>query len=374
MIAALLAVFLAQAATAESFRVATFNASLTRKGPGLLLRDIVERDPQIVAAARIIKTVRPDILLINELDHDYENLALKAFLEELRREDGDYAPIDYPHFFSPPQNVGAPSGQDFDGDGKLGEPEDAYGYGTFRGQYAMALLSRFPISGNVTDLRDLLWRDFDGARMPIRRNGLPFPDEATPAAMRLSSKSHWAVPISLPDGRSIHVLAAHPTPPVFDGPEDANGLRNADEIRLLAAMVDGRAPETAHLSGTPLVVMGDLNADPEDGDGVREAIRGLLTHPRLQDPEPRSDGAVQAAKGQGGANDRHAGDPALDTADWRDDRGPGNLRVDYVLPSIDWTVEGAGVFWPAPGDPQSDLLGSGRSATSDHRLVWVDLR
>ena len=28
----------------------------------------------------------------------------------------------------------------------------------------------------------------------------------------------------------MHVLVSHPTPPTFDGPEDRNGLRNADEI------------------------------------------------------------------------------------------------------------------------------------------------
>ncbi len=41
-------------------------------------------------------------------------------------------------------------------------------------------------------------------------------------AARLSSKSHWDVPINV-NGRVLHVLASHPTPPVFDGPEDRNG-------------------------------------------------------------------------------------------------------------------------------------------------------
>jgi hypothetical protein len=36
------------------------------------------------------------------------------------------------------------------------------------------------------------------------------------------------VPIDF-DGRIIHLLASHPTPPMFDGPEDRNGMRNADE-------------------------------------------------------------------------------------------------------------------------------------------------
>ena len=33
---------------------------------------------------------------------------------------------------------------------------------------------------------------------------------------------------------TLHVLASHPTPPTFDGPEDRNGRRNHDEIRFWA--------------------------------------------------------------------------------------------------------------------------------------------
>lgn len=54
---------------AEPIRVATFNASLSRKGPGLLLRDIqVGKNKQLRNVIAIIQTVRPDILLLNEFD------------------------------------------------------------------------------------------------------------------------------------------------------------------------------------------------------------------------------------------------------------------------------------------------------------------
>ena len=33
---------------------------------------------------------------------------------------------------------------------------------------------------------------------------------------------------------TVHFLVSHPTPPVFDGPEDRNGPRNYDEIRFWA--------------------------------------------------------------------------------------------------------------------------------------------
>lgn len=326
-----------------------------------------------MAVARIIRTVRPDVLLINELDHDFENAALRAFLDLLRAEDGDFAPIDYPYFYAPPQNVGLPTGLDMDGDGKLGGAGDAQGFGHFRGRYAMALISRMPIAEGAVNLSEMLWRDFPSADRPTNADGTPFPNAPAAEAQRLSSKGHWAVPLRHPSRGVIWVVAAHPTPPVFDGPEDANGKRNADEIRLIAKMIEGRAPGTDALKDAPVVVLGDLNADPQDGDGVRSAIKGLLSHPRLQDPQPASNGGRAAAQDQGGANARHRGDPGLDTSDWRDDPGPGNLRVDFVLPSVDFKITGAGVFWPAPGEPHAELLSNGGDRTSDHHLVWVDL-
>jgi hypothetical protein len=68
-------------------------------------------------------------------------------------------------------------------------------------------------------------------------------------------------------------------------------------------------------------------------------------------------------------NAAHRGDPARDTADWPDDFGaPGNLRVDYVLPSSDWRILGAGVWWPEAGE-EAEVA----SAASRHRMVWVDV-
>ena len=107
--------------------------------------------------------------------------------------------------------------------------------------------------------------------------------------------------------------------------------------------------------------------------GSHEAIAGLLGHPLVHDPEPASEGGEEAARKQAGANLTHQSPAGTDTADWRDKGGPGNLRVDYVLPAADLDVTGSGVFWPASQDALAKLLGSGRNATSDHRLVWVDI-
>ncbi len=364
---------------ADAVRIATFNTSLSRQGAGLAWKAIAEGREQAQAVARIVRAVRPDVLLVQEVDHDPERRAVAA-LADLLRQPGPAgaAGIDYPHVWSAPPNTGVPTGLDLDGDGRAAGPSDAQGWGRFPGQYGMAVLSRFPIDREeARTFRTLLWRDVPGTLLPADA----YPTDA-PEVLRLSSKSHWDVPVRLPGGRVLHVLASHPTPPVFDGPEDRNGRRNHDEIRFWIDyisgrewMVDDRGRAGALPEGRGFAVMGDLNADPEDGEARRGALRGLLAHPRVQDPRPVSPGAAEAAAMQGGANAAHGGDPALDTADWRDDGAPGNLRVDYVLPSTDWEVVGAGVFWPAADDPQAELVEGGRlPASSDHRLVWADLR
>ena len=145
----------------------------------------------------------------------------------------------------------------------------------------------------------------------------------------------------LPGGGRLHLLAANPTPPLFDGPERLNRRRNHDEIAFWARYLDGAGACATTRAGSPappaapLVVLGDLNADPFDGDGLHEGIgRAARASARCRTRAPASAGAAAAAA-QGGANARHAGPAALDTADWRDARGPGNLRVDYVLPSAE---------------------------------------
>ncbi|MEM7190828.1 MAG: endonuclease/exonuclease/phosphatase family protein [Pseudomonadota bacterium] len=351
-----------------TIRVATFNADMNRKGAGVLIKDILERDDQIMNVAEIILRVRPDILLINEIDHDPEGMALARFVELLSEGVGGVEGLTYPHSFAGPSNTGVPSRVDLDGDGKTMGPGDALGFGRFPGQYAMALLSRFPI-GEVRDFRGFPWAKVPWAEAPMNPDGTPYYAPEAWAALPLSSKSHWDAPVALPDGRVLHILASHPTPPVFDGPENRNGLRNAAEIRFWADYVDGAdwmqdaAGQTGGLApDAPFVIVGDLNADPAKGDGDRMTVSALINQSRVQDPRPDSPGAAAA------------GD-ADDTADWPEKNGPGNLRVDYVLPSTGLKVVGSAVFWPADDDPLHRLvqIRGRKRASSDHRLVWVDI-
>jgi hypothetical protein len=364
---AMLAVSTPGGAAGETVRVATWDVGLTRDGAGVLLRDLGRPpDPALAGVLAVIREVRPDVLLLTGFDTDHGGRAVGGFQALLRQgPDG----IDYTHSFAGPVNAGERSGFDLDGDGRTAGWADGFGWGKFPGHGGMALLSRLPIdAGSARSFRLLAWAELPGALLPVRADGSPYPDAAAQAALRLSSRTHWDVPVELPGGGRLHLLAANPTPPLFDGAERFNARRNHDEIRLWSAYLSGAGLEddAGRVAGppeAPLVVLGNLNADPLDGAGLREGIAGLLAHPRLQDPRPASlGGAAAASAGQ-------RGDPSLDTADWRED-GPGNLRVDYVLPSAELGVAGAGVFWPVPGEP----LAEAAAAASDHRLVWVDIR
>jgi hypothetical protein len=85
-------------------------------------------------------------------------------------------------------------------------------------------------------------------------------------------------------------------------------------------------------------------------------------------------GGIEATLLQGGINLYHIANPAFDTADFSDTT-PGNLRADYVLPSIDLPLTNARIFWPTSSDPFYALTGDGSfpNPSSDHRLVWADV-
>jgi len=356
---------LASGLAAAPLRIASFNVSLGRKGPGLLLRDIERgKDAQIRAVEAIIAEVNPDVLILNGFDHDFGGAALAAFAQHLAQRGASY-----PFRFALRPNTGLRTGLDLDGDGKTGMPGDAQGYGRFSGARGMAVLSRLPVlQGSARDYSARLWRDFPGALMPRRPDGSPFPSARAWAVQRLSTTAHWSVPLRLRDGRILRLLLANPTPPVFDGPEDRNGRRNHDEVSFLSRLISkGQVTQ-------PFVIAGDLNIDPRDGAGLKDAIRDILANPALRDPRPTSKGARVAARQQAGANTRHLTPAKMDTVDWRDRPGPGNMRVDYVLPSADLGISDTGVFWPAPGEKGADLLATATRHGTRHRLVWVDIK
>ncbi|MEP3442390.1 MAG: endonuclease/exonuclease/phosphatase family protein [Sulfitobacter sp.] len=309
---------------AETLRIATFNAELIRKGPGLLLRDILRGDdPQIAAFRALMLEVKPDIIALQGIDHDLRGTALRALNDDLGA-----AGLSYPHMYTATSNAGQDSGLDLNGNGKLGDADDSHGYGRFSGMGAMAILSRYPVlSDEIEDYTSLLWKDLAGNIYPIN-GGHPFGGPAVFDTHRLSSRGHWVVPVQTPMGK-LRVMTFHATPPLYDGAEDRNGRRNHDETAFWLDYLD-RNPTTG-----PFALMGTANTDPERGSGRPEAINALLADPRFQNPFDSSP-----------------------TADF-DEPLPGDLRVDYLLPSAGLRV-----------------IAHGRATDIDasrHSLLWVDI-
>ncbi|MCI0584463.1 MAG: endonuclease/exonuclease/phosphatase family protein [Chloroflexi bacterium] len=385
----------AATATNDTTRFGTFNASLNRNAAGQALAHLsAPGNAQAAAVAEIIQRVRPDVLLINEFDY-YAPTAehpdgplVDAFRDNyLAVGHNGAAPIDYPYAFVAESNTGIPSGFDLNNNGVVAGPDDAFGFGFFPGQFGMAVLSMHPIRyDEIRTFQHFLWKDMPGALLPDDPATAAPADWYSPAELevfRLSSKSHWDVPIEIGD-EVVHFLVSHPTPPVFDGPEDRNGTRNSDEIRLWADYVTP-GPTSAYIyddagsvgglkPGELFVIAGDQNSDPLDGDSIPGSIQQLLDHPLVNTKvTPSSAGGPEAAALQGGANATHRSDPAFDTADFADG-APGNLRADYVLPRRNLSIAGAGVFWPVQSDPLFSLTGVFPFPSSDHRAVWIDVR
>ena len=372
-------------AAIAQLRLATYNTSLYSDDAGGLIRELEGDSTHARKIAAVLQRIRPDLVLLNEFDFDDAHRAADLFqqryLEAPQAGGGDA--LRYPYRYLAPVNTGVPSGLDLDNNGTVGgqgreRGNDAWGYGLHPGQYGMLVLSRYPIdTAAVRSFQLLKWSAMPGAIRPLDPDtGKPFWNDAVWSQLRLSSKSHWDVPVRTPLG-TVHVLASHPTPPVFDGREKRNAARNHDELRLWKEYLDGGdAPWLCDDQGrcgglaadARFVIVGDLNNDPVDGDGRHDAILELLEHPRvLRYPTPSSIGGGQTGLAYAEKGIVRRGALQQATGDF----GPrsGTLRLDYVLPSTGFSHLGSGVFWPAV-DSTDAAIADG----SDHHLVWVDVR
>jgi hypothetical protein len=423
------------AAHAETVRFATFNASLNRDASGQLLSDlanplaaggvsttVANRIQQAHNVAEIAQRVNADVLLVNEFDFDlngtptassvatglgYSSNGAKLFQDNFLSAGhgnavrGLTSGIEYAYRYTPNTNTGLASGFDLNNNGVIAGGDDAFGFGNYGGQYGFTIYSKYEIVG-VRSFQNFLWKDMPGNLLTNdpsagADNLSTFYSADEINALRLSSKNHVDVTVRI-NGQDVHFLTAHPTPPTFDGAEDRNGKRNHDEIRFWADYIKGAAyiqddqgVSGGLAAGAKFVIAGDYNADPRDGDSFQGAINQLLDDPLVNTSlTPASAGGTAAAtypSNNGTANQSHAGDPQFDTADFSDS-APGNLRVDYVLPSANLEMTDAGIFWPVDPDTSTpntggdlfDLVGTFRDpnlyanlASSDHKAVWVDV-
>jgi len=364
-------------------RVATFNVSI--EATNYLSRKQIADDPsrseivrellasgdhvQIKNIAEIIQRTRRDIILLNEFDYISEpKEGIELFVKNyLNVSQNNQRSINYPHYYIAPVNTGLASPYDLDNDGKkTGVAGDAVGFGYYPGQYGMALLSRYPIKyEQIRTLQTFLWKNMPNALQPQNDDGTSWYSTEEWANLRLSSKSHWDVPIETDNG-IINIIAAHPTPPTFDGAEDRNGKRNHDEIRLISDylsnanyLVDDNANKGGLSGNSRFVVMGDLNSSPDEGDSIKPAIGNLLNHALVNSSCTSMSQAGQQARPDNQFAAQH-------TAQW-------GMRVDYVLPSkFGLRIKRCGLFWLKKGEHEYELITS-RQSSSDHRLVWADL-
>lgn len=329
---------------------------------------------QIKNIAEIIQRTRPDIILLNEFDYiEDPTQGVEVFLADYLgvAQHPSLKAIDYPHYYYASVNTGKPSPFDLDGNGKAtGTQADAWGFGFFEGHYGMVILSRYPIDHDkVRTFKNFKWRDIPGALRPsIPGTSTSFYSDEIWAQYPLSSKSHWDVPIII-NKETIHVLASHPTPPVFDGLEDRNGSKNHDEIRFwvdyvtpsnAAYIYDDNGNKGGLAPNTRFVVMGDQNASVAEGDSRKEAISDLLNSSSINDNIiPQSQG--------GDLHDTNNPISKFHTASW-------GMRADYVLPSsYGIEVVDSGIFWPTKNEETHRLI-KDRESSSDHRLVWSKIK
>ena len=353
-----------------ALRIATFNIEDIRSA------DLETPDhPRLKEIAAILQQMRPNIVLLSEIanrqDDSPSNADRFVNLYLSVPQGPGLKPIKFTTY-TPPTNTGLHSGIDLDHSGSMRTqhpplsnnqtPEareyanDCFGFGTFPGQYAMALLVDPKLNieeDQIRTFQKFLWKDLPDFSAPTNPDGSPWYLPEAWEVFRLSSKNFADIPVTLPNGTSLHVLIAHPTPPAFDGPEGRNKRRNHDEIKLIRLYIDNNQSliDDQGLSGglgadDHFVILGDLNADPTDGSSLDMVmLTQLLTSTKLADDVfPSSQVKIDRLD-------------STDTSMFR-------LRVDYVLPSSNITITRSGIW--RKSKPTTRF-------PSDHFPVWLEL-
>lgn len=323
------------------------------------------QNSRLIRLAKLIQKIKPDILVLQELEYrdDCNHAQELADLYFAKSQANHLEGISY-HAYSPESNTGIISNFDLNRDGYIASSkdlgtrqygDDSWGYGEFPGKYAFAILVRDGLeirSKKIRTFQHFLWKDLPKANFP-KLNHKHWYSSLIRSQMRLSSKNHVDLPVLLPNGKIVHALVSHPTPPVFDGDEDRNGMRNHDEIRFWAeylkaeaAIYDDRKKVGGLAPNAYFVILGDLNADPDEGDSTFNPIQThLLNNPRVNTSFTPHLSATSDRPSQGRAD-------IDDTTVW-------GMRVDYALPSSNLNIIGGSI----------ELDGK----ISDHGMIWIDV-
>ena len=337
-------------------------------------------DEQANAAAEILARFAPDIVSVNELQFDLQDTptpGMPGASPATARGSFDVEGADnarrlaeriaaaggadiYPHtllFFGN-------SGLWWEGD-TLGE--DWYllrGWGEFRGRFNTAVLSRFPILvDQVRVITELAWQDVPGNCIAQMESEIGI---GVPAGFPLFEKALHIVPIQIGD-QVLDLILHHPVTPAFD---PINPYRNHDELLALRLLLDGELPGEAPLSAdAKFVILGDLNADPDDGDGIPGSIQQILDHPSVVSSFPAGSGTA----GHNGQHNSYLSGCGRDDGSTVDDPTVKfQLQLDYILPSttVGEPLESL-LFFPDYQTAREDFDLACRA--SDHRFLYSDL-
>lgn len=420
-------------------RFATFNLSFDRTAAGMLTGELAltrtEQDAllarlaegslsgatetkaknvqQIRNVAEIIQRTRPDVFLLNEFDNDGKGEStadLKAFNDNYlaHAQHAEVTAISYPVMQNFATNTGLMSGYDLNLDGKVNSgPDDAWGFGNYHGQYAFAVMSKYPIdTKQIRTFQNFKWKDMPGEQNPViddcnnpkvkipasRQCGDAWYEDAAWQQYPLSSKNHADVPVRIKTEKGeevIHFLISHPTPPIF-----ANAARHTvkhnraeiafwnDYVKGLNYMTDDKGTKGGLAKNAKFVIAGDLNADPLTGDGDLTAIQDLLNNPLMNQAItngtliPVSEGGPECLiKGYCKQSNKNRPNPERIT-------NTSGLQLDHVIPSANLNAVKSGIYWPASFEEGYHLVYGvfngtpdvAKKVSSDHRMVWVDLK
>ena len=209
----------------DTLRVVTFNIEDVR---GVDVDDPGHR--RLLLVADILDSLDADIILLNEIAVEQSASGEPTnrsasnglrFVQTFLNRPG----VPGYSVYQPLSNTGVHSGYDLDNSGRAvsrftvprpaslsGNPpaqtdadraygNDSWGFGTFPGQYAMALLVRDGLTIAYNDIRtyrSFRWSSLPDALRPVRRDGRPWYDDDEWAEMPLSSKTHAVVPVQVP--------------------------------------------------------------------------------------------------------------------------------------------------------------------------------
>ena len=267
-----------------------------------------------------------------------------------------------------PDERGEPSGFDLDDDGLHHRPHDAFGWGRFPGNGAMALLSAASVDAAAArTFRGLLCPALPVPGSPRARTGAPGPtgggrrrsgSPPGPTGTAPSCRPAAACTSSPPIRLRRSSTARAPQPP-------AQSRRDGLLERLPRRNGLARLPAAAPPARPRLRWRSSARPDPVDAPAIPHASPAARQPRGCSDPRPR----VPARAARAAARRRRPRRPPRPRHRplARRRRGPGNLRVDYVLPARGSPLPRRRLR-PAPA------LAAEAAAASAHRLVSVDDR